>query len=580
MLPVLARLGLADEVRKAAYPPDDLQLLDAYSGQTLFRIPLKGAAFEQRFAAPYIAIHRVDLHEIQLRACRRLPNIDLNQATTVTSFTQDGDSVQVHAADGRSITGSALIAADGLRSRLRAQLHPADTWRDTGYAAYRTIVSRDEAPQSMRNRRGVTMLTADGFHVIYYPLRGGSEINVVGVFQVRGGIDATEAAHHDFVKALTAHAVPEVHDVISVLNLTRRWSIADREPVRRWHQGRMTLLGDAAHATLQSLAQGAGMALEDAVTLGDLMAAHPADPTRAFAQFERERFLHTTRWSWSPARSGPCTTAGACRRKCAISNCRNDTRRLLPLPRMAVATEEGNSMKLCRFNGDRLGLVDGDQVIDVTAALDVLPPVRWQVPLGDPLVNHLACLVAAVQRVQGTAKRLPLSAVRLNSPLTNPGKVMAAPANYRLHVEQDTKDAGVDQGVHRKALQGVERPTETYGLFLEAISAIVGPAEGVQVILPERRTDHEVELAVVIGKPGHSIPRAEAKNHVAGYCIGMDMTVRGAEDRSFSQVPGQLHRSRSVARHRRRSSRPARADPLAAHGCADHFTPKRLKETR
>jgi len=295
VLPVLARLGLADEVRRAAYLPDDLHLLDAYSGQTLFRIPLKGAAFEQRFAAPYIAIHRVDLHQILLRACRRLPNIDLNQATTVTGFTQDGDSVQVHAADGRSITGSALIAADGLRSRLRAQLHPADTWRDTGYAAYRTIVSRNEAPQSMRNRRGVTMLTADGFHVIYYPLRGGSEINIVGVFQVPGGNDATEAAHHDFVKALTAHAVPEVHDVVSVLNLTRRWSIADREPVRRWHQGRMTLLGDAAHATLQSLAQGAGMALEDAVTLGDLMAAHPADPARAFAQFERERFLRTTR---------------------------------------------------------------------------------------------------------------------------------------------------------------------------------------------------------------------------------------------------------------------------------------------
>ncbi|HSV79415.1 MAG TPA: fumarylacetoacetate hydrolase family protein [Ramlibacter sp.] len=190
-------------------------------------------------------------------------------------------------------------------------------------------------------------------------------------------------------------------------------------------------------------------------------------------------------------------------------------------------------MKLCRFNGDRLGLVEGEMVLDVSAALDALPAVRWPVPHGDPLVKHLDTLVAAVQRARGAAQRLPLAGLRLNSPITSPSKVMAAPANYRLHVEQDTKDAGVDQGVHRKALEGVERPTEKYGLFLKATSAIVGPSEGVRVILPERRTDHEVELAVVIGKAGHSIRRAEAMNHVAGYCIGMDMTVRGAEDRSF-----------------------------------------------
>jgi 2-keto-4-pentenoate hydratase/2-oxohepta-3-ene-1,7-dioic acid hydratase in catechol pathway len=91
--------------------------------------------------------------------------------------------------------------------------------------------------------------------------------------------------------------------------------------------------------------------------------------------------------------------------------------------------------------------------------------------------------------------------------------------------------------VHRKALEGVERPTEKYGLFLKAASAIAGPAEGVQIILPDRRTDHEVELAVVIGKAGHSISRADAMAHVAGYCIGLDMTVRGTEDRSFRKSP-------------------------------------------
>ena len=295
VLPVLARLGLEEEVRQAAYLPDDLLLMDACSGETLFRIPLKGSAFERSFPAPYIAIHRVDLHEILLRACRRLANVDLNQATTVTAFSEEDEMVHVQAADGRTITGSALVAADGLRSRLRAQIHPTDTWRDTGYAAHRTIVPREQAPQRMRDRRGVTMLTADGFHVIYYPLRGGSEINIVGVFQAPTGDEPTDEQYRKHIAGLIAHAVPEVHDVVSVLNMNRRWSIADREPVRRWHQGRMTLLGDAAHATLQSLAQGAGMALEDAVALGELMAADPGDPARAFAQFERQRFLRTTR---------------------------------------------------------------------------------------------------------------------------------------------------------------------------------------------------------------------------------------------------------------------------------------------
>ncbi len=194
-------------------------------------------------------------------------------------------------------------------------------------------------------------------------------------------------------------------------------------------------------------------------------------------------------------------------------------------------------MKLCRFNGDRLGLVEGDSVLDVSEALSALPPVRWPVPLGDPLVLHLNQLTAEVLRVRSSAERIPLERVELGSPISDPSKVMAAPANYRLHVELDTKDAGVDQGVHRKALEGVERPTEKYGLFLKATSAIVGQAQGVQIILPERRTDHEVELAVVIGKQGHSIKRADAMAHVAGYCIGLDMTVRGAEDRSFRKSP-------------------------------------------
>lgn len=195
-------------------------------------------------------------------------------------------------------------------------------------------------------------------------------------------------------------------------------------------------------------------------------------------------------------------------------------------------------MKLCRFNNDRLGLIEGDVVHDVSPALDALPALSWPLPLGDPLIANLAALTEAVRGVPRSTHPAKLSQLRLHSPITNPSKVMAAPANYRLHVQQDTKDPGVDPGgLHMKALEGVERPTEKYGLFLKATSAIAGSAEGLQLVLPERRTDHEVELAVVIGRAGHSILREDAMAHVAGYCIGLDMTVRGSEDRSFRKSP-------------------------------------------
>jgi 2-keto-4-pentenoate hydratase/2-oxohepta-3-ene-1,7-dioic acid hydratase in catechol pathway len=194
-------------------------------------------------------------------------------------------------------------------------------------------------------------------------------------------------------------------------------------------------------------------------------------------------------------------------------------------------------MQLCRFNHDRLGIVEGDAVHDVTAAIADLPPTRWPAPAGDPLIVHLEAILQAARRLRPGAERFALASVSLHSPLTQPTKVMAAPANYKLHVQQDTKDPGVDHGVHAKALEGVERPVDKYGLFLKAGSSIVGAHEGVEVVFPDRRTDHEIELAVVIGKAGREISRADAMRHVAGYTIGLDMTVRGVEERSYRKSP-------------------------------------------
>jgi 2-keto-4-pentenoate hydratase/2-oxohepta-3-ene-1,7-dioic acid hydratase in catechol pathway len=189
-------------------------------------------------------------------------------------------------------------------------------------------------------------------------------------------------------------------------------------------------------------------------------------------------------------------------------------------------------MRLCRFNNDKLGLVDGDVVLDVSAALDILPEVRWPLPPADPVVAHLDQLTQRVKQIAAEAPNHRLADVRLLSPVANPGKIMAAPANYRLHVELDTKDPAVDAGVHRAQLIDMEAPTEKLGLFLKANSSLVGPSEGV-LAANGTRVDHEVELAVVIGRQARNIRAADALNYVAGYCIGLDMTVRGVADRSF-----------------------------------------------
>jgi 2-keto-4-pentenoate hydratase/2-oxohepta-3-ene-1,7-dioic acid hydratase in catechol pathway len=140
-----------------------------------------------------------------------------------------------------------------------------------------------------------------------------------------------------------------------------------------------------------------------------------------------------------------------------------------------------------------------------------------------------------MNRLRRTAAPVALADVELFSPVSTPTKIMAAPANYRRHVEEDTRDPGVDQGIHRAQMLNLDKPTYTYGLFLKANSSLVGPAEGIHLSWPDpdRRVDHEVEVAVVIGRQGRHIDPANALAHVAGLALGLDVTVRGTEDRSF-----------------------------------------------
>ena len=189
-------------------------------------------------------------------------------------------------------------------------------------------------------------------------------------------------------------------------------------------------------------------------------------------------------------------------------------------------------MNICRFNKDRLGAVEGGMVYDVTAALRALPAPTWPGTPGDSLILHFDALKRAIAEVRPNAASHALADVKLFSPIAAPPKIMAAPANYVLHA-LEAKDPAIGHGFHDKQLEGVARPVDTLGIFLKASTSIVGASQGVALKYPGRRNDHEVELCCVIGRGGRDIPRAKAFDHIMGYFIGLDMTVRGTEDRSW-----------------------------------------------
>jgi len=183
-------------------------------------------------------------------------------------------------------------------------------------------------------------------------------------------------------------------------------------------------------------------------------------------------------------------------------------------------------MRLCRYDDDRIGLIREDQLFDATVALAQLPSLNWPVPLGDHLIANLDAMRPALESAADESPPISIDSVALKSPVANPGKIIGAPVNYHKHHEEAVADSEINIGREIKTI-------DTYGLFMKANSSLVGPSEGVALHFTDRRNDHEVELAMVIGKGGADISRAEAMDHVAAYAIGLDMTVRGTEDRSL-----------------------------------------------
>jgi len=185
-------------------------------------------------------------------------------------------------------------------------------------------------------------------------------------------------------------------------------------------------------------------------------------------------------------------------------------------------------VKICRYDNNRLGIVDGDEVLDVSKALSVIPQPGWPIPQGDPLILNFKRVLAAANKLAPKAKRKALAKVRLRAPVPNPGKIIGAPINYDDHIAESVKDPGIAHG-----RTNIQKGIGDWGLFLKANSSLIGFGEEIRLRWPERRNDHEVELAVVIGKRGNKIPREKALEYVCAYSIGLDMTVRGPELQCF-----------------------------------------------
>jgi len=293
---VFDRIGLRDAVLAKADEPRDLVMLDALDGRDVVRVPC--AALRRRFGHPYIVVHRVDVHEVLLEACRRDPLVTLVPDATVTGFCDDGAGVTITTANGHAWRAGALIGADGVRSRIRTELFGDGALTLNGYMAFRTIVAMGDVTAAI-DRNVSAIWCGPGFHVVHYPLRNGTLLNVVAV--IRRDADAQRGdavSYRAELERVHRDSHPVLKDLLAMFDLDRRQAIGDRDPVRRWHRGRVAILGDAAHPTLQSLAQGAAMAIEDGECVAECVAECITATDgfeAAFRRFELARVVRTAR---------------------------------------------------------------------------------------------------------------------------------------------------------------------------------------------------------------------------------------------------------------------------------------------
>lgn len=284
-------LGVGDAIRAIAIYIDKIRLMDGISGKEIFNIPLD-QPFREHFGNPYAVVHRADLHTILLNACRENPLIDLNAASSAVRYEQADGEVVLHLEGKPPIKGRALIGADGLHSAIRAQLIGDSSPRVSGHTTYRSVIPTEQMPEDLR-WNAATLWAGPKFHVVHYPLKGGKVFNLVVTYHndVTETVAGEPATDEEVLRGFGAgHA--SVRRIIEHGQDWKRWVLCDRDPNENWIDGHVTLLGDAAHPMLQYWAQGACMALEDAVCLSGAIASHDTIDA-AFTAYHHARFART-----------------------------------------------------------------------------------------------------------------------------------------------------------------------------------------------------------------------------------------------------------------------------------------------
>ncbi|MCC8938484.1 3-hydroxybenzoate 6-monooxygenase [Bradyrhizobium sp. Arg68] len=287
-------LDLGDAARSIAVFIDQLRLMDAISAEEITSIDLT-SYFRQRFGNPYAVVHRGDLHGIFLRACETHPGITLRSDCDVTGCDQDGETVSARLKSGERVKGRLLIGADGLRSRIRQQFVNDGPPRIAGHTTYRSVIPTEQMPEDLR-WNAATLWAGAKCHLVHYPLSGWRVFNLaITCHNDPPEAFAAKPVTHDEVLEGFRGVHPRAQAIIHHGKDWKAWVTCDRDPIERWVDGRVVLLGDAAHPMLQYFAQGACMALEDAVWLAELLGEMPDDFAQALEKYRQVRLMRTAR---------------------------------------------------------------------------------------------------------------------------------------------------------------------------------------------------------------------------------------------------------------------------------------------
>jgi len=304
---ILEAWGLGEALRGVAAFPECLRVRNAMNGAVLGELPM-GQAMVQRYGASYVTIARADMHGLLLDAVRRQGKVHLRLSSEVTRVDQDEQTVRVQTLT-QNFHAPVLVGADGVWSRLRKEVVDDGAPRVTGHLAFRALVPQADLPAKLRSKVVTAWLGRD-FHVVQYPVRRGEWLNVVAI--VHGHVYG-DPKHWDHsanaaeLRTRLAGATKALRDLVHAIPNWRLWALSDRPPMRSASEharGRIALLGDAAHPMRPYLAQGAGMAIEDADTLARVLDANPDDVPAALRSYANLRWQRNARVQARAIRNG------------------------------------------------------------------------------------------------------------------------------------------------------------------------------------------------------------------------------------------------------------------------------------